>query len=430
MTAFLGMRGTGDWGTDERPKNFREGILYLYPNGEMPLTGIMSKMGSEKVDDPEFAWWTKGLPQQAGTVADVYTDSALSSAYATGGTIGDVLYCKVAAAVEAEFRIGHQVMLRNTANYLDDTSGKVVGTLSNGASSYIAVKLLMADPTTTGIADVNRIIVIGSVNPEGGAMPTGISYNPTKFYNYTQIFRTSLSITRTARLTKLRTKPQYEESKREALQLHGMELEKAFLWGTKSESTGANGKPERTTDGIIPFILANGGINSDFSTHASAPYLNSYWIDTGEEWLDAYLEEMFRYGSSERLAICGSGVILAINKLIKKNGTYMFTPKTTSYGIKVMEWVTPFGVIYLKTHPLFSYETTNRCSMLCMDMSNLKYKYLTDTTFYSDNEKQNTGRNRIDGTDEEYLTECGLEIHHPTTFAYLNGFGTDNGTPT
>ena len=50
-------------------------------------------------------------------------------------------------------------------------------------------------------------------------------------------------------------------------------------------------------------------------------------------------------------------------------------------------------------------------------------------TFYPDADKQNTGRNRIDGTDEEYLTECGLEIHHPSTFAYLSGFNTDNGTP-
>ena len=429
MAGFLGMMGTGDWGTSERPKNFREGILYLYPNGELPLTAIMSKMGSEKVDDPEFSWWTKGLPLQAGTVADVYTDSALSSAYATGGAVGDVLYAKVTAAVVSEFRAGHQVLLRNTANYLDDCNAKVVGTLSNGNNSYVACKLLQADPTTTGIADTNRILVIGSVNPEGGAMPAAISYAPTKYYNYTQIFRTSLSITRTAKLTKLRTKAQYEESKREALQLHGMELEKAFLWGTKSELTGENGKPERTTDGVIPFIVANGGINDDFSTNASAPFLNSYWVDSGEEWLDTQLESMFRFGSSERLAICGSGVILGINKLVKQNGTYMFTPVTKSYGIQVMEWRTPFGVIYLKTHPLFSYETTNRNSMICMDMANLKYRFLTDTTFYDDPDKKNTGRNRIDGTDEEFLTECGLEIHHPTTFAYLNGFNTDNGTP-
>ncbi len=51
---FLGMRGTGDWQTDQRPKNWREGILRLYPNGMAPLTAIMSMLGSEKTDDAEF----------------------------------------------------------------------------------------------------------------------------------------------------------------------------------------------------------------------------------------------------------------------------------------------------------------------------------------------------------------------------------------
>jgi hypothetical protein len=59
MGAFLGMRGTGDWVTDQRPKSWREMLLYLYPNGDMPLTAILSKMGSEQVTDPEFNWWQR-----------------------------------------------------------------------------------------------------------------------------------------------------------------------------------------------------------------------------------------------------------------------------------------------------------------------------------------------------------------------------------
>ena len=55
MAGFLGMRGSGDFTVEgQRPKNWREMILYLYPNGSAPLTAILSKMGSEKVDDPVF----------------------------------------------------------------------------------------------------------------------------------------------------------------------------------------------------------------------------------------------------------------------------------------------------------------------------------------------------------------------------------------
>ena len=52
---FLGMRGTGDWtDSDMRPKNWRQGILYLYPNGDAPLTAILAMANEQKVDDPQL----------------------------------------------------------------------------------------------------------------------------------------------------------------------------------------------------------------------------------------------------------------------------------------------------------------------------------------------------------------------------------------
>lgn len=428
-TTFLGMRGTGDWQTDQRPKNWREGTLYLYPNGMMPLTGIIGKMGEEKTDDPEFNWWTQGLPTQAGTITGIYTDAILSTAYVSSGAAGDTLYFKMAEADSLHFRAGHQVVGRYTSDYTVDVNGKVQSVVSNGASSYVAVKLLEADDNSSSydLSDCDRLLIVGNINPEGGAMPDAIAYDPTKYYNYTQIFRTPLSITRTARRTRLRTGDAYKKMKKEALELHGIEMEKAFIWGIPTENTGTNGKPERTTGGLIYNITANGGNVSDFTTQTD--FTNATWLDAGEEWLDFELEETFRYGAQDKLAICGSGVVLQINKLIKEYGNYEFTPKTKAYGIQVLEWHTPFGMINLLTHPLFSFEATNRNTMIILEPKDLKYRFIDDTTFYPDPDKQNTGRGRIDGTDEEWLTECGLEFHHPTKCAYLNGFGSDNGTP-
>src|SRR5215467_10110620 len=59
MTAIPGLRGTGDWGTDERPKNFRESILFFSPNGDAPIFALTSKLGKKSVNDPEFAWWSE-----------------------------------------------------------------------------------------------------------------------------------------------------------------------------------------------------------------------------------------------------------------------------------------------------------------------------------------------------------------------------------
>lgn len=432
--ALFGPRATGDFVTDQRPKNWREGILRIYPNGDMPLTGLTAKMKSESTDDPEFNWWTKALPVQGGAVTTVYTDALLASAYTSGAVAGTMLYLKVPLATAEHFRPGHQALLRDESDLTVDVVAKVLDVQKNGAASVITVKLLEADDNSSSgdLSDCDRILVIGNINPEMGAMPDAIAYDPTKYYNYTQIFRTPLEISRTAKKTRLRTGDAYREAKRETLELHGIEIEKSLIWGIMTEGVGDNGKPERTTHGLINFIKSNtaaGAIVTDFTTETDTAFTDKYWVDAGEEWLDYYLEQVFRHGGAERDAFCGSGVILALNKLVKNNANYQVRSGEKRYGMAVTEFETPFGIIYFKRHPLFSYEATDRNTLVIFDGDDIKYRYITDTTFFGEGEKQNTGKTRYDGTAEEYLTEAGLEFHFPQKCAIMTGFGQTNGTP-
>jgi hypothetical protein len=79
---------------------------------------------------------------------------------------------------------------------------------------------------------------------------------------------------------------------------------------------------------------------------------------------------------------------------------------------------------------LFSNEATLRNSMLLVEPKNLIYKYIDDTQFYGEGSAKQSGpglnANRKDGTDEEFLTEAGLELHHPSTMGFLNGVGVDS----
>jgi hypothetical protein len=426
VLGFLGMRGTGDWVTDERPKNWREGILRLYPNGMAPLTAIMSKMKSRKVDDPEYNWWTKPMPTQGGTVSGLYTESSLTTAISAAGTSGATYYAKVAEAVADEFRAGHQAILRYSSDPTMDVNCEVTAVTKNGANSVLAVKLLEADDNSlvsgNNLTKCDSILIVGNINAEGASMPSAIAYKPTKLYNYTQIFRSPLSITRTAQRTKLRTGDAYKEAKREALELHSIEMEKAFIFGEKTEGTGDNGKPKRTTQGIIPCIRENVSANV-LNYTLDADFSGKVWTDGGDDWLDETFELLFRYGSEEKLAFVGSGALLGINKLVKAKGYYGFTPQTKSYGIKVLEWVTPFGVVYMKTHPLFTHNAADRYSMLIIEPALLQYCYIDDTTFKPD---KSSGAASIDGLEEEYLTEAGMELHFPEAFMYLTGVGVNN----
>uniref|UniRef100_A0A6M3K1S8 Putative capsid protein n=1 Tax=viral metagenome TaxID=1070528 RepID=A0A6M3K1S8_9ZZZZ len=428
---MLGMRGTGDWATSQRPENWREMILYLYPNGSAPLTAMMSKMKQESVNDPVFNWWTKLLPSQGGAVSGVYTDASMDTAYVSTGLVTNTLYIKVAAAVIAHFRIGHQVLLRDASDFNVDCTAKVTGVQTNGASSRITVELLEDDDNSSDgdLSDCDTILVIGNLNPEGSSRPTALAYDPTLWTNYTQIFRTPLEITRTARKTHLRTGDAYKEAKRECLELHSIEMEKAFLFGQLRSGTGINGKPERTMRGLINALkygsngTLNVGVTSNYVSDSS--WAGQTWEQGGEEWLDTHLEEMFRYGRGTKLAFAGSGALLGINRLAKAAGQIQLKSTTIAYGLQVVEWITPFGTIYVKTHPLFSFEATNRNSMLIFEPEDLRYRYIDDTMFRKappDSEAQVS----IDGTVEEYLTECGLEYHHPNGWGWLNGFNSTN----
>ena len=431
--AFLGMRGTGDWVTDQRPKSWREVILQQYPNGSAPLTAILSKMSSEATTDPEFNWWTKSLPSQRAVVTGVYTNTTLATAYVSGGVKGTLVYLKMGAADNSQFRVGHQVLMRKDTDLTLDVVGKVTVVVSNGVSSYIGVSLLESDDNSIFgyLVGCNAVLIIGNINAEGAGMPDAVANDASKWYNYTQIFRTPLEMTRTALKTKLRTGDQYKEAKREALETHSIEMEKAFLFGISTESIGSNGKPERTTLGLIPAIkggyTGNGGaagVVSNYALDISSASLT--WLQGGKKWLNNQLEILFRYGSGEKLALCGSGALLAINALVENNALFSISAATTDYGIKVTKWVTVFGTINIMTHPLFSFEPTTRTSMVIFEPKDLKFRYIDDTMFKSDTQVKEGGWTNHDGIKEEYLTEGGLEYHNPMGWGYLYGFGQNN----
>ena len=432
--SFLGMRGTGDWVTDQRPKSWREQILYMEPNGMAPLTALTAKLSSEKITDPEHYWWEYQVGSVTGPVTGVFTLPDFSVAYVAGAVAGDTLYLRVAASLATLMRRGHQVLMRDNSDLAVFITGKVTQVTVNGNQSVIGVRLLVNDntvpPFAHDLSNCDNLLVLGSINPEGGEMPDAILWDPTKIYNKTQILRTSLSLTRTARLTRLRTGDEYQKQKKECLMQHSMELEQAFLFSQISEVIGANGKPERTMQGLIPFIGVYAPQNI-FDYTQDPLFAGQPWLQGGEQWLDNCLEVISRFGSTERFAFAGSGALLGINRLVKSAGQFQFTPSTKAYGIKVTDWVMPQVTLSVKTHPLFSHDLANRNMMVIFEPKNLKYLYITDTTFYADSEKSHPGRGggRLDATDEEYLTECTLEFKFPQTCGLMAGIGQDNTLP-
>lgn len=407
--SIVGLKSVADFTVDgQRPKNWREGILYLYPNGGATLTALTALMKDRTVDDPEFNWFERTLSNRRFTLASGQNLNATDlTTTVTISTSGDVAMTDV-----RELKAGDLLYVEQTGEIVQvasDPSSATSLTFTRGFSGTTKTAVTVASQNP-------NLLVIGSAFEEGSLAPTGNQYDPSKVYNYTQIFRQTLEFTRTAMRTRLRTGDQVVQAKKDALELLSMDMERAFILGTRNEST-KNGKPIRTTDGIIARI------NRDYSTNIVTG------ATTGTKMTDfeGYLDKIFKFGSDEKLAFCGNGALLAIQQIIRKNTHYVFQAGEKEYGINVARLTTPFGVLILKRHTLFNNNLGSLATatntyygmnnwMLVVDAANLTYTYLKG----SDISYQSTLQvNGLDGEKSGYLGECGLEIHHPKTHFLL-----------
>jgi hypothetical protein len=427
---FLGMRATGDWPTNVEPENFRMGLLLFFPNGRAPLTAINSAMGSQVSTSHTIHWFTKTLVKQRATGtagAFVYDDAALSVAYSAASGVADtVVYVKVTLDESTNFRVGHDVLLRDANDYAADTHGEVSDVVENGSSSYVAVKLDEADQKD--LAAVDTLLVIGSSHAEGAAIPEALSYDPEEFTNIEQIFRNALDISGSEIAEETRIGDPYLELKREALQYHGIEIEKATIHGKQKKRTGPNGKRRWKMDGVISIINTHSSDNVD-DYALNTDYSGLSWIDGGDDWLDQFIYQIFDFGDdSEKLGLAGREAMRGINRLAKAHGIVNLEPMTTMCGMKVVRWTPPVGDICLKTHPLFSFEATDKNTILIIEPKLLmsRPKRGRDTHFRPDILYQKGGYTGIDGRKEEWLTEMSMEYHNPLAMGILRSVGLDN----
>lgn len=387
-----GFRTAENFVQDGRPLHWRATVLLKYPNGDAPLFGLTSAMKSEPVDDPEFNWWEK--PMQTRRLALVQN---LGSSTGT-----ETIYVSADAKSLKE---GDLLMVENTGEIIYVAQDPVDDAEFMGTRQFGDVA---ATAVTYNGANVNpNLILIGSAYEEGSDAPDGRAYDPTKKTNYTQIFRNTFEHTRTASKTRLRTGDDVKEAKRETLELHSRDIELAFFFGNKKETT-KNGKPLRTTGGIKSFI----------------PATNQKAVSSGRldmKTLEGYMEQIFKFGSSEKMAFLGNRAMTCLNQVVRRNTAYQIFANEKVFGVKVTRIVSPHGELVVKRHPLFNQAPGATgaqtyygldSTMIVLDQKNLVYRYFSGDDTRYEPELQENG---VDGMKSGFITECGLEVHHGDT---------------
>lgn len=410
MSAVAGIRGTGDWATDERPKDFREYILWRNPNGTTPINALMGKTGSEKCTDSEFSWWDEPVAITRLQVNVAVTLTAADTVITVDSADNDASNPSRVWGLATHCVPGDLLMVEPTTDAASFTT-EIVRVDSVQSTTQLTVARGAAGTTASTIANDVFLLKIGSAFAEGTAEPKATSRNPTKYFNYTQIFKTTYDVTGSAAATKTRTGDVLKNDRKRRAFDHSKDIEFALLFGRRYETTGSNGKPLRYFGGIRSFIPAQ-----NTTVFTGTPTMTG-----ANNFLDA-VYKVFDYDTEagrQRIAICGNGALNALNKMIARDSNVHInsSESITMYGMELQKIVLPQGTIYLKTHPLLNQHSLYTNSMWLMDFSALKWRYLDgrDTDF-TDN-IQPKGEDAIRG---QWMTDGGLEVRYGgLTLGYL-----------
>jgi hypothetical protein len=404
--AVAGLRGTGNFGTDERPKNFREMILFLNPNGTAPLFALTSKAKKKTTDDPEFAWW-----DESNTIYRLQVNGALASTdtlVAVDSTDPTASNQSLAYGTASHLKQGDLLMVEPSSDVASFTP-EVIEVVSVASDTNFTVRRGASGTTPATIADNAFLLLIGSAYAEGSGAPKAVSRNPVKYSNFTQIFKDTYELTGTVDETNLRTGQAWSNDKKRKMFDHALKIEMAMLFGQKAEATGDNGKPQRYMGGLRQQIPS---VNT--TVFSSAVTISSF--------LDA-VYPVFNWESGagdDRIAFAGNVALNELNKVIKGDASSRVTwgGIITQYGMNFREFVMPQGRLLIRTHPLLNrHPTIYGKSLWIVDFSSINYVCMKNR----DTKVRDDVQNKDEDVRRGFVqTECSLMVDRGgLTSAYL-----------
>src|SRR5258706_1479899 len=267
------------------------------PNGSAPLFGLTSYLEDGTALQFEHGYFTKTMifPNCLINAGAGYASGILVFVVDTPGTVG-----MLAGMLLRVQRTGEIVSIVSVDSAVQITVVRGVGTIAAAA-----------------IVDNDPMYSIGNAYEEASVRPASQYMLPARVTNYTQIFRNSWSLTRTAAATKMIVgDTNIAENRQDCAAFHATDIEKALWFGQKFFET-KNGQPFHLMDGLINIItsLAPANVTTAGGT-------------TNYTQLEAALDPMFNVATdpkvaNERILFVGGAAFKVINKIRRLNATYM-----------------------------------------------------------------------------------------------------------
>lgn len=383
---------------DLAKKSFAGMITRLMPNGSAPLFAMTSMLQSETAVATEHGFFTKTmlLPQV----------TTYGSSHASTDTVINV-------ASTTNILPGMILQINNSASYENVIVNSIVSATQMTVTRAVGTVAAATIPATTDMYQV------GNAFEESSLRPNSLIINPVRITNYTQIFRNTWAISDTIRQTMMIAgDTNIAESRTDCAKFHAADIEKALLFGQKSQGT-RNGQPFRTMDGLINIVGTAGNYPAYY---AGVTNVYTAGSTTTYPQLEGFLDPMFNQNTdptigNERLLFVGGTakkVLTGIARLAT-GSQYHIMDGQTSWGMQYSTIKTSRGAFNLVEHPLLNSNTTWSKMAIGVDLSTFRVAYLGDRKtqnkeFNNDADANDNGIDAVGGT---LTTEMTCVIKNP-----------------
>ena len=378
---------------NQRVVDMADKIYLLEPNAA-PLYVLVSKLNKRVAINTKVEWIEDVLNPSWTTLNENILAVSAASAEAVAVTDGSI------------FNVWDVVKIPST--------GEVMLVSAISSNTVTMIRDYTGDATGSSAASGSDIVIIGSAFTEGSSASAllTLSTQTVAKYNYLQIFRKSVELTKTLANSELyggADRPY--QRKKKGIELM-RDLERTFLYGRRAMDAtttlaDAGNLNRRMTAGIDYYITTN-----DTSSVAGMT----------EAEFEGFLRSVFRYGSSSRYLFCAP-LILSVISLWAQGKLQMF-PKDKTYGIAISQYLSPHGTVNLVKELMLENaggvsSTSNFGGYaFAIELEDVVYRYHTNRDVTMETDIQNPGD---DFYKDQYICEIGMEFHNEQKHGKLRG---------
>lgn len=256
----------------------------------------------------------------------------------------------------------------------------------------------------SNIQETDILIHTATSFEEGSLAPKGSIIGKRVNFNYCQVFRRTLRITRNKlKQGEYGDNGETAEARRKLernkiLRLHQSDIENALLFGMPHCDLSGE-TPRYTTGGILSFIKTNieDIKEADFKVQS----------------INAVLGRMADRGSAgDKIMLTGSGFNAHLNNTAVKNFAGGGGTLLKKIGITLDRLDTEYGELNIMYNPVLSAIYPN--SALILDLSELMLHFIEESKLMT-----NIEYDGYDGVADTFLTDCGLEVSNESCHGFI-----------